>query len=224
MSVQALIFDIDGTLGDTVPLCYEGFRQTLLKMTGRRWTDESIDALFGPTEEGIFQRLMPDRWEEAMDLYIASYAELHERLVKPLPGIRDVLDLLRSRNVPLAVTTGKGPRSAAVTLDALGLAPYFEQVETGSPTGSRKAEAIRKVSDAWGLPPAQVAYLGDSPADMRDARQAGALPLGAGWASTTSEERIASMKAQGAHRVFRTVAEFRHWVEGNVDGLSQTLP
>jgi len=202
LHVQALIFDIDGTLGDTVPLCYEGFRQTLLKMTGRKWTDEAIDALFGPTEEGIFHRLMPDRWEEAVDTYIDSYAELHERLVKPLPGIRDVLDLLRSHNVPMAVSTGKGPRSAAVTLDVLGLAPYFQHVETGSPTGSRKVEAIRKVSDAWGLPKAQVAYLGDSPADMRDARQAGAVPLGAGWASTTSEERIEGMRAQGARQVF----------------------
>jgi phosphoglycolate phosphatase-like HAD superfamily hydrolase len=219
LSVQALIFDIDGTLGDTVPLCYEAFRQTLLRMTGRQWTDEAIDALFGPTEEGIFRRLMPDRWEEAMDIYIGSYAELHQRLVKPLPGIQDVLDLLRGRNVPMAVTTGKGPRSAAVTLDVLGLATYFEQVETGSPTGSRKAEAIRKVSDAWGLPSAHVAYLGDSPLDMRDARKAGAVALGAGWASTTSKERITNMRAQGAHEVFRTVAQFRRWVEQNVNHI-----
>jgi phosphoglycolate phosphatase-like HAD superfamily hydrolase len=220
LKVRAIIFDVDGTLGDTVPLCYEAFRRALLELTGKRWDDPQIDSLFGPTEEGIFQKLMPDRWEYGMDLYIDAYQDLHPRLVKPFAGLDSTLTLLKNHRTPMAVVTGKGARSASVTLGQLGLEGYFEQVEPGSPKGSIKAETILKLTQVWGLKPEQVAYLGDSPGDIRDTKKAGAIALAAAWASHTTAERLARIQAEGPDEVFHAIEDFRHWVERNVDHVS----
>jgi len=220
LNIHGIIFDIDGTLGDTIPLCYEAFRQTLLKLTGKRWETDEIRDLFGPTEEGIFQRLMPDRWEQAMDAFMDTYKELHPRLVKSFDGLEEILMLLQNHSVPIAVVTGKGPRSASVTLDELGLKPYFERVEPGSPNGAMKPQAILEVVRDWGLAPTEVAYLGDSPYDVQASREAGTMALAAAWASTTRGERLQRVQAEGPDEVFHAVQDFRRWVERNVDHAS----
>jgi phosphoglycolate phosphatase-like HAD superfamily hydrolase len=223
LKVRGIIFDVDGTLGDTVPLCYEAFRRALLELTGKRWDDPEIDSLFGPTEEGIFQRLMPDRWEHGMDLYIDAYKDLHPRLVKPFAGLDDILTFLQGHGVHMSVVTGKGARSASVTLGQLGLKHYFEQVEPGSPKGSIKAETILKLTQGWDLEPEEVAYLGDSPGDIRDTKKAGAVALAAAWASNTTTERLARIQAEGPDEIFHAIEDFRRWVERNVDHVSQNL-
>lgn len=224
MSIRGIIFDIDGTLGDTIHLCYEAFRQTLLKLTGKRWENDEIRDLFGPTEEGIFQRLMPDRWEQAMDAFMDAYKELHPRLVKSFDGLEDVLTLLKGHSVSIAVVTGKGPRSASVTLDELGFKRYFGRVEPGSPNGAMKPQAILEVVRDWGFAPSDIAYLGDSPYDVQASREAGTMALAAAWASTTRGERLQRVQAEGPDEVFHTIQEFHRWVERNVDHASQNLP
>jgi phosphoglycolate phosphatase-like HAD superfamily hydrolase len=61
MSLQGVIFDLDGTLGDTLPVCFAAFRETFRHYLGREYSDREIRAMFGPTEEGIIQRMIPGR-------------------------------------------------------------------------------------------------------------------------------------------------------------------
>jgi len=61
MKVKGIIFDMDGTLGDTMAVLCEAFRCAFEQFMGRRYSDREIAALFGATEEGIFQRVVPDR-------------------------------------------------------------------------------------------------------------------------------------------------------------------
>ena len=215
LGIRGIIFDVDGTLGDTVLLCYEAFRRTILELTGRRWSDSEIHDLFGPSEEGVFQRLVPGRWREALELFIDAYRELHPRMARPFPGLEEALSLLHSRNVPLAVVTGKGFRSASITLEMLDLRRHFERVEAGSSDGAMKPRAILKVVEGWGFSPWEVAYLGDSPYDMRAAREAGVLALAAAWASSATEERLKLVRAEGLDELFHVVEQFRCWVEHN---------
>ena len=209
-----MIFDLDGTLTDTFRVCFIAFREALQTSTGQTFTDEDIMARFGPSEEGMLQRWVPDRWEACLQRYLTVYAREHRRIARTFPGIQTALDALRNRGVPLAVVTGKGPQSAAISLTQLGLTPYFDCVETGSPEGSVKPRCLRKVLAHWGIAPSGVAYLGDVTSDIEASRAVGLLPLAAAW-----EERSdsAALRALKPFAVFDTVAEFIHWIDTTVE-------
>jgi HAD superfamily hydrolase (TIGR01549 family) len=214
MRIDAFIFDLDGTLADTLPVCFVAFRRTLEPLLNRRYTDEEIMAYFGPSEEGIFQRILPDQWEECLRTYLETYEQEHLRAARLFPGIEEALRRLRKRGIPLAIVTGKGPQSAAISFRHLGLARYFDVLETGGPEGSIKPQAIRKVLAGWGIPPKRVAYVGDAASDMEEARAAGLIPLGAAWEPRATVQRG---NGQGPLVLFPTVLDFTDWIESAVE-------
>lgn len=184
------------------------------RFSDRYYTDEEIAALFGPSEEGMIQRLVPDHWQACLEAYLAEYEKESTRNARLFPAIETALCLLEERGVALAIVTGKGARSAAISLRHLNLAGHFDVVETGSAEGGVKPQAIRKVLTKWGAVPSQVAYVGDAPSDMEAAKEAGVIPLGAAWAATSSAE---SLRALAPLETFRSVGSFIRWIEENVE-------
>jgi len=214
MHLDGMIFDLDGTLTDTFRVCFAAFRDALQPVTGRTYSDEEIMARFGPSEEGMLQRWVPDRWEECLRLYLAAYEREHRRTARTFPGVENALGLLKARGIRLAVVTGRGPHSTAISLAQFGLAPYFDIVETGAPEGAVKPRCIRRVVERWGVPAGRVAYLGDVPSDVEAARAAGVRPLAAAW-----EERsnAGALRALEPLAVFDTVPQFVRWIETTVE-------
>jgi HAD superfamily hydrolase (TIGR01509 family) len=210
MQLRGFIFDLDGTVGDTLPVCFVAFRQVFQQYLGQTFTDRQIRAMFGPSEEGMLEQMVPDRWQESVEAYLAAYEQAHVECSEPFPGMKDALEKLRGHGVRLAIVTGKGPRSAAISLRAMGLSDDFEMVVAGSANGNRKPRNMQQVLSTWGLQASQVAALGDAPSDIRAARQIGALPLAAAWAATAKVEELESLQP---HVVFHTVNEFIHWID-----------
>ena len=208
MKLEAMIFDLDGTL------CYVAFRAALEAFLGRRYTDAEIRALFGPSEEGVFQRLVPGRWEECLEVFLAAYERAHQAHAASFPGLEQALATLKARGLTLGLVTGKGRRSADISLRYLGLGHYFDGVEAGSATGGVKPAAIGRLLAAWGVPADRAAYLGDVPSDVDSARKAGVIPLAAAWAPGAD---AAALQARRPHALFRTVEGFVDWVAGNLD-------
>jgi len=58
---RGIIFDLDGTLADTLPVCFDAYRLAFAKYVGHEWTDDQISALFGPSEEGVIRQVVPTR-------------------------------------------------------------------------------------------------------------------------------------------------------------------
>lgn len=220
LRLAGMIFDLDGTLGDTLPLCIASFRHAFEGSLGRRLSDEEIIARFGPSEEGTCRELAPEGWQTVLKAYLKEYERGHERFTEAFPGIEDALDLLKARGLSLAVVTGKGRRSADISLGRFGLTGYFDSVEIGSPDGPIKPTRIRKVLSDWGLAPDEVAYVGDSSSDTLAAREVGVAMLGAGWADT------ATVDAPGVPVplvTFASVDEFIGWIERNVRPREDTI-
>jgi phosphoglycolate phosphatase-like HAD superfamily hydrolase len=206
MTITALIFDMDGTLGDTIPSILIALRETLFRYSGRTYTDDELVGMFGPSEEGIIRRYVPpDSYEPALQYYLDRYADLHAD--RPFPGIRELMIYLKERGVRMAVATGKGPGSAAISMHAYGLESYIDRLETGSAQGGVKPELIHRVLDVWGYPSDQVGYVGDAPSDMVDARLAGVLPLGAAWSQSSS-----LTEADTPYR-FTSIEALKTWLE-----------
>lgn len=213
LKLTGMIFDLDGTLGDTLPLCIAAFRNAFQGYLGRRLSDEEIIARFGPSEEGTCRELVPDGWQTVLQAYLDEYERGHDRYADPFPGIEDALRLLKARGLALAVVTGKGRRSAEMSLDRFGLTGYFDSVEIGSPDGPVKPIRIKKVLSDWDVAPHEVAYVGDSASDTVAAQEVGLVMLGAAWAET------ATVDAPGGPRplvTFASVDAFIEWIEKNV--------
>ncbi len=207
---RGLIFDLDGTLGDTLPVCFRAFARVLGRRLGRPFTDAAIHAMFGPSEEGILARLCPDDPGGALEEYLAEYRSAHAACPRPFDGIREALETLRGRGVELAIVTGKGPRSASISLEAFDLAKFFPVVEAGSPLGGVKPAAMRRVLDHWGLLPGDVVGVGDAPSDIRSAKQVGMASVAAAWAPGTRADRLAACNPD---RLFRHAGALLEWLE-----------
>lgn len=217
MRLEGMIWDLDGTLADTLPLCVAAFRHVFETGAGRAFSDQEIEAMFGVSEEGMMRRVLPDAWHEGMAAYLAEYERLHDAYARTFPRIEEALQLLRDRGVRLAIVTGKGSESAAITLRRLGLAPYFERVEVGSPEGPIKPRGMRAVLAAWGLPAGACAYVGDTPYDIAAASEVGLRGLGAAWASTAT---VSPSDAPAAEAVFTSVDGLIAWIARHTEAAA----
>src|SRR5262245_21232359 len=151
MKLAGAIFDLDGTLADTLPACYAAFRAACAGLGGPAYTDEQIGGLFGPRQEGMLQRAMPERWEEGLAILLGAYQRHLSTCGGVFPAVTTALELLRQRGTPLALVTGKGPFTTKMSLTHFGLDGVFDAVEVGSPQGVIKASAIARVVARWGV-------------------------------------------------------------------------
>lgn len=205
--VSGVIFDLDGTLGDTLPVCFAAFRKVFESYLGVTYSDDEIRGMFGPTEEGIFGRRI--QREGAMTMYLREYAAAHHLAPEPFDGIVTLLDTLAARNVSMAVVTGKGPHSAALSLDHWSITERFDGVEAGADGGNIKDENMAKVLARWGVPAQSVVAVGDAPTDVHAARANGLVAVAAAWASTSNR---ALLEAERPDHTFDEVAAFAAWL------------
>ncbi|HET6436842.1 MAG TPA: HAD family hydrolase [Anaeromyxobacter sp.] len=207
----ALVFDFDGTLADSLPLCLAANRAGLLRHTGRIFTVGEISAHFGVSEEGIMRRLAPERWEACTKAYLEEYERDHDRLCPaPFPGMRELLARLRARGLMLGLVTGKGAASAEVSLRKLNLGPLFDGVRTGSPESDVKAQNLEALIREFEVGPDRAAYVGDFASDVRAARRAGIKALAAAWAPQVNADQLAGERPDA---LLRSIGELETWVD-----------
>ena len=211
MNLQGVIFDLDGTLANTLPVCFAAFRRAYYEFTGKTYTDQEVEATFGPSEEGAIQRAVPEaHWDACLQVFLEEYDRVHGELCRaPFPGMVEVLEWLQAQGIRRAIVTGKGAHSAKISLRHTGLAPYFSEIETGSVQGVIKPQAIQKIVAGWGIPSETVAYVGDALADVHSARTAGVVPLAAAWTPTADYTGLEKLVP---YATFRTVESFASWL------------
>lgn len=208
-TLAGVVFDLDGTLADTLPVAFAAFRHALSGLADRQYSDDELSALAGPSEDGILRQLVPAAWEPAVERYLAEYARRHGECPAPFPGVVPLLSLLNEERVPIGLVTGKLGQAVSITLRALDLERYLDIVEAGSPGGDVKSQCISAIVRRWGLDASRVAYVGDSAADMVAARAAGVAAIGAAWSVRTDP---AALQQAGATIVFRSVGDLHDWI------------
>lgn len=208
--LKCILFDLDGTIGNTLPLSIAALKKSIEPLAGRTYTDQEIRATFGPSEEGILQALIPHHYDEGIENFLVHYHNLHTMCAAPFEGIVEVLDYAKSHNVQLALVTGKGARGTAITLATFGINSYFDLIETGSPQGSRKVEAITNVLKQLGVAPEECIYVGDSPSDIIESREVGVPVVAAAWAETTDPEELLTLQPDW---LFTEVKEFTEFIK-----------
>lgn len=212
--IDAVIFDLDGTLGDTLPLCVKAFRLAIEPIAGTRLSDGEIAARFGPSEEGVVMSLIPDRYEEGIAAYLRHYGELLDQLCPaPFDGVPELLEFLKVRGLKLAIVSGKGEKSARVTLRKFGIDGCFDAMEFGDPGGERKEACIRSVMKKLGLRADETVYVGDAPADIVSSRAAGVRALSAAWGSMVD---IGKLESLGPDAIFLSVGDLQNYIRAEM--------
>lgn len=213
MKIRGVIFDFDGTLADTLPLCIRAFRSSIEPRLGRSVSDAEIVATFGPAEEGTINALIPDYYDDGISAYLTHYEQYHADYPDLFPGIQALLTELREHNVRLALVTGKGERSALLSLNFYRLTSYFSAFGYGDLDPHSKTRNINRIVAEWNLLPDEVVYVGDAPSDIIACRNAGVSIVSAAWASTAELVVLADLQPDA---LFRTVASFRDWLLARV--------
>jgi phosphoglycolate phosphatase/pyrophosphatase PpaX len=203
--LKCVMFDMDGTIADTMSLCLAAFRAALEKTGGREFTETEIMDTYGPSEEGCLRALVGERAGEGFEIYLEFYRAHHRRFCSaPFPGITEVLDLVKARGASLALITGKSAPSLALDLAAFGLESRFQFIKTGRPEGADKPADMRAVLRELGLRAEEAVYVGDAPSDIASARAAGLRILAAAWAPGAEKDRL---RALGPDRLCLAVAD-----------------
>jgi len=209
MKIRTVIFDLDGTIADTLPLCIAAFKKSIEPILNKEISEQEIIATFGPSEEGTIRKLIPAHEEAGVKSYLRYYQELHHTCPLPFPGILELLDFLKDKGIQLAMVTGKGVHSTKLSLAQFDLAHYFETLETGRPEGPNKANGIRNVLSRLKTDADETIYVGDAPSDITACREAGIRIAAAAWATTTNSEELDALNPDW---LFKTTGQFKEWI------------
>jgi phosphoglycolate phosphatase/pyrophosphatase PpaX len=211
--IKTVIFDLDGTIANTLPLCIAAFRNAIGPLLGKSLSDEDIIATFGPSEEGTIRKLIPADEEAGVKAYLEHYAQLHHTCPEAFAGIKELLDILTSAGVQLAMVKGKGIHSTKISLKQFGLGGYFEILETGSPEGPDKINGIRRVIARLSADLSESIYVGDAPSDIIHCKEVGIPIAAAAWATTAEPEKLIKLDPE---RIFYSITDFSRWIAERV--------
>lgn len=212
--IKAVIFDLDGTIADTLPLCIKAFRRSVEPLINRSVSDAEIIATFGPSEEGTIMALAPDHYDKGVTGYLHHYESLHDMCPVPFEGMKELLQTLQEKGVRIAMVTGKGKHSTVISLKHFELTHYFEAIETGSSKGARKAEGIQIILDGLtGITNEEVIYVGDAPSDIIASRKVGIPVVAAAWAGTAEPQQLLELQPD---EIFYSIKEFSDWLLNEV--------
>jgi len=213
MKIELAAFDLDGTLGNTIPTCVEALRRAASPYAGHTLSDGEITRDFGINETGIIKNMVPEHWQEALDDYHREYAVLQAKAGGAFEGIKELLYALRAHGTRVALVTGKGEISCKITLECLELGGCFDDVLTGGEQENIKAHSLGKLAEKYGLDPSQCVYVGDAVSDVEQARKAGMNCLSALWAGTVDREELRKVNPDF---LFNTVGELKGYLLAHV--------
>lgn len=210
MTIKAFIFDLDGTLCDSLAYCLGLVKECAGHVTGRTVAHEEISQFLGVADRGIIRYLSGEHFEKAYTLYLERFKDNHYMCPTPFDGLEDVLKQLKASGIRLGIVTGRGEDTTRITLEHIGIGHYFEHIAYGDDDRAMKAHFIGMLVKKWQLRPEEVVYVGDSFLDILESRDSGVIPVSAAWAKTANVEKL---QAYDPEHLFLTVSDFAEWVD-----------
>lgn len=196
--VKGVVFDMDGTLLNTLPDLTALTNAVLSDLGYPTHTEEAIRGFIGDGVRALMMRAMPDsasddEKEAALAEWKSRYQEFGRRKTVPYPNIIEMLEGLKSKGVKLGVLSNKFD-AAVKDLAEFYFPATFDVAKGESPTCPRKPDptgllvSIQEI----GLNPSQAAYIGDSAGDMKTAKAAGAMAIGVSWGYQTVDRLVSA--------------------------------
>jgi HAD superfamily hydrolase (TIGR01509 family) len=186
---DGVVFDLDGTLLDTMPFVVEGLTKAVAPYRSRPTPEEVMGSLGGPSDACVRRLLGGTRHLRVALLAYLEFLRQHDHVVRPFRGARTLLKFLKSESVRIGLWTGRERKTTLERLRALSWERAFDPVVCGDDLSSHKPdpEGLLKIVRSWQLAPAQVIFVGDSDQDF-----AGGCAAGVPTVAIDHGRRIAS--------------------------------
>jgi phosphoglycolate phosphatase len=208
LKFQAVLFDMDGTLLDTLADIAESMNQVLAQNGLPTHPVDRYRRFVGGGIEKLASNALPDthrtveRVRELSQQMSVEYSRRWHDKTRLYPGVAQLLDGLRERGIPLGILSNK-PDEFTKTIADYYLSQWkFEMVLGASEEFPRKPDptTARLIAEKMGIGPKKFVYLGDSDTDMKTARAAKMYPVGALWGFRDAEELQESGAKMLLHR------------------------
>ena len=217
MNRQAVIFDLDGTLLDTLQDIADSVNRVLAARGLAGHATEAFRTFVGDGSAVLVSRALPENQRRpeiisnCLQGFLDDYHRNWDQTTCPYDGIQDLLVQLQDRQIPMSVVTNKPHRFTGAMM-----ARYFGSFRIHPVLGQQ--DGIPKKPDPhlalaaareMGVAPSACFFVGDSAIDMQTARNAAMHPIGAGWGFRTAEE----LHEAGALTVLGHPLELLDWLE-----------
>lgn len=202
MPFRAVLFDLDGTLLDTIGDLADSMNSVLRSHALPEHPVESYKLFVGEGVEALVARALPSGMEYGTDMKSLvdemkkEYRSRWSARTRPYDGISILLAALADRKIPMSVLSNKPDEFTREMVSYYFPETPFFTVMGARPNVPMKPDpsAALSLCARMGIPPETVLYLGDSGTDMRTAVKAGMFPAGVLWGFRSAEE----LKENGA--------------------------
>lgn len=194
MSINTILFDLDGTLLDTNELIQKSFEYTF-EYFGYSFTKEEILQFNGPPLMETFSKVNPDLAEEMVKVYRKHNHENHEKYVKLFPNVKETLDVLKENGKKLAIVTAKMRSGVELGLQLTKIKQYFDAIVTIDDVKNPKPhpEPVLKAMSELDVEKDESIMVGDNYHDIESGKNAGIKTVGVAW-SVKGEDYLRQFK------------------------------
>jgi phosphoglycolate phosphatase len=194
--VDGLIFDLDGTLVDTLDDIADALNRVLRARKLPVHTRAEVAAMIGEGAANLVRAALPRAQRELVPAVLEDFRRDYfaHMLVRsaPYPGVAALLAELAQRGVPLCVLSNKPHEPTRAIVAALLSATPFVAVAGHRPERPLKPDpsVAVELAGAMNIEPSRCGFVGDSGIDMRTARAAGMLGIGVTWGFRPADELL----------------------------------
>jgi len=181
--IEVVLFDLDGTLIDTIDLILSSMRHATAEVLGEALPDDVLLHNVGVPLRVQMGEFAPGREDELLCVYRAHNAIVHDDLVCEYPGTESALQAIIAKGYRLGIVTSKSVVVAQRGIERFGLGEFFETLVGYEDTEIHKPEAapLLLAAERMGVDIERCCYVGDSPHDMNAGKAAGAVTVAALW-------------------------------------------
>lgn len=196
MDIRGVIFDLDGTLLDTLEDLANAANATLDHFGFPTHSSESYRYFVGEGLMTLIERIIPDNKRSqqeivaCMDTFLQIYSQSWDLQSRPYTGITEMLQHLRQAGLKLGILSNKPHAFTQLCVDRFFAAGTFDFVygqREGVPKKPDPAGAL-EIASLMRLQPQQMLYVGDTATDMQTGNRAGMFTMGVLWGFRERQE------------------------------------
>ena len=210
MDIRLVIFDFDGTLGDTRRNIVTTMQMTIAELCLPSRSDDECGSKIGLPLEGCFRALYPHVGEDTIHRCADTYRRIFQenlQSIKPqlFPDVKETLATLKERGYMLTIASSRWHHSLQELTEELGIAAYFSLIVGADDVARAKPhpEPVLKTLSTLNVDASEALVVGDMDVDIVMGAEAGCATCGVTWGNG----KKADLEKAGAHIIIDRMSE-----------------